>query len=208
MPRKRSKRQTDEKGRLFEAESAYAESVFCGAIGDMEESIAAARRALEIKPDYPPAVLTMGSIEYQLGNADEGARLFWTLLSLPNESGDLWEVIDKAGDFLIQEARYAEGLALYEAAVKRFPECASLYQGLSCCAGHEGLLEKAVEASKRALELEPESQKLVNDLGWSLFQAGLLEEAEQVLQRAVDMNPSDELARENLRICQLERSEP
>ncbi len=208
MHRKHSKKQYEEELRQFEAESSYAESIFHGSMGDMEACIAAIERTLEIMPDYPPALLTMGSIEYQRGKPDEGARLFSILLTLPNESGDLWEVIDKAGDFLIQEARYAEGLTLYQAAVERFPECAGLYQGLSCCAGHQGLFEKAVEASQRALELEPDSQNLVNDLGWSLFQAGRLEEAEEVLMRAVAMDPSDELARENLRLCQLERSEP
>jgi tetratricopeptide (TPR) repeat protein len=52
---------------LFEAEAQYAESIFRNALGDIEASIAAAQRALEIKPDYAPAILTMGSIEYQRG---------------------------------------------------------------------------------------------------------------------------------------------
>jgi len=103
MGSKRSKNRPNEGWRLFEAEAAYAESIFLEAIGDLEASIAAAQRALDIKPDYPPAVVTMGSIEYQRGRPDEGAHLFSTLLSLSDESGDLWEVIDKAGDFLIQE---------------------------------------------------------------------------------------------------------
>jgi len=109
----------------------------------MKASIAAAERALAIKPDYPPAMLTMGSIEYQRGRPDEGARLFSTLLSLSDESGDLWEIIDKAGDFLIQEERYEEGFELYQAAVGRFSERAVLYQGLGCCAGHQKLFDKA-----------------------------------------------------------------
>ncbi|WP_290652174.1 hypothetical protein, partial [Aquisalimonas sp.] len=109
----RRRRKTDnspDTWRLLEAEAAYAESIFRQAIGDMEASIAAAERALEIKHDYPPAILTMGSIEYQRGREEQGARLFRSLLSSPDESGDLWEVIDEAGDFLIQERRYAEGL--------------------------------------------------------------------------------------------------
>ncbi|MCF8052981.1 MAG: tetratricopeptide repeat protein [Desulfobacterales bacterium] len=202
MDSKRNK----EEWRLFDAEAAYAESIFCQAIGDMEGSIAAAEQALDIKPDYPPALLTMGSIEYQRGRSDEGARLFSTLLSLTDEAGDLWEVIDKAGDFLIQEARYEEGIELYQAAVERFSERAALYQGLGCCAGHKGLFEKAVDASRRALELEPENQKLINDLGWSLFQAGRLKEAEEVLLKAVAANPSDDIARENLRLCKSGRA--
>ena len=67
--------------------------------------------------------------------------------------------------------------------------------------GHEGLHEEAIEASRRALELEPENQKFVNDLGWSLLEAGKLIEAKQTLERGVEMDPSDELARENLRYC-------
>ena len=208
MNRKRRKKKTKEGLRRFEAEAAYAESIFHEAIGDMKSSIAAAERALKLKPDYPPALLTMGSIEYQRGRPDEGARLFSTLLSLSDESGDLWEVIDKAGDFLIQIERYEEGLELYQAGVERFIERAVLYQGLGCCAGHLGLFEKAIEASQRALELEPDNQKLINDLGWSLFQAGRFKEAEYVLLRAVAMDPSDELARGNLSLCKSVRSKP
>jgi tetratricopeptide (TPR) repeat protein len=203
-----SKKKTKEGLRLFEAEAEYAESIFFEATGDLKSSIAAAERALKLKPDYPPALLTMGSIEYQRGRPDQGARLFSTLISLSDETGDLWEVIDKAGDFLIQMERYEEGLELYQAAVERFSERAVLYQGLGCCAGHQRLFEKAIEASQRALELEPDNQKLINDLGWSLFQAGRLKEAECVLSRAVAMDPSDELARENLRLCKSVRLKP
>ncbi len=74
-------------------------------------------------------------------------------------------------------------------------------QGVGCCAGHEGLHDEAIAASRRALELEPSNQKFMNDLGWSLYDAGQGDEARTVLERAVDMDPQDELAAENLRIC-------
>ena len=66
---------------LFEGEARYAESIFRNALGDIEASTAAAQRALEIKPDYAPAVLTMGSIEYQRGREAKERRLFRSLLS-------------------------------------------------------------------------------------------------------------------------------
>lgn len=191
---------------LFEAEAAYADSIFRAALGDMEASIAAAKRALALKPDYPPAVLTMGSIEYQSGRQAEGKRLLLSLVSLPDEDGDLWELIDKAGDFLIQQSDYADGLELYRGALARFPERSVLYQGFGCCAGHEGFLDEAVEAAEKAIELDPGNQKLTNDLGWSLFEADRLTEAREVLIRAVAMDPSDDLARENLRLCEAELS--
>ena len=129
-----------------------------------------------------------------------------SLVSLPASAVDgeeinLAEIIDTAGDFLIQSGDYADGLELYRFAVKRFPEHAVLHQGVGCCAGHEDLHDEAISASEAALSLDPENQKYINDLGWSLFQAGRLDEARKVLRRAVDLDPSDELARENLRFC-------
>lgn len=143
----------------------------------------------------------MGSVEYQRGRGPEGKKRFFSLFDLPTETGDLCEIIDKAGSFLIEIHEYADGLELYRKAVNIFPNAAGLYQGLGCCAGHEGLHDDAVQASQRAVELEPENQKFVNDLGWSLLEKGNLSEAREVLERAVGMDPKDELALENLRHC-------
>jgi len=187
---------------LFDAEAAYADSIFQMALGDTEQSVAAAKRALALRPDYPPAVLTMGSIEYQCRRENKGRRLFLSLLSLPENDCDIREIIDVAGSFLIRSKEYADGLDLFRGAVERFTDRANLYQGLGCCAAHEGFFDEAVAAYEKGLALEPKRQDLVNDLGWSLYESGRLEMAKEVLLRAVSMDPSDELARENLRMCQ------
>ena len=187
---------------LFDAEAAYADSIFKMALGDTERSVAAAKHAFEIKPDYPPAVLTMGSIEYQRGKQSDGKRLFLSLLSLSDDECDIRQVIDEAGSFLIQRKKYTDGLDLFRGAVARFPDRSNLYQGLGCCATHEGFFHEAVAAYEKGLALDPKRQDLVNDLGWSLYESGRLERARDLLLRAVSMDSSDELARENLRICQ------
>jgi Tfp pilus assembly protein PilF len=192
----------------FYAEAAYADSIFRTALGDCEAAEAALQRALELKPTYAPALLSMGSVEYRRGRSAEGQRLFRSLLSLPKNTPDLHEIIDEAGTFLIQIGAYKDGLALYRAAVARFPAVGVLQQGLGCCASHEGFHNEAVAASERALRLEPSNQKFVNDLGWTLFEAGRIGEAERILERAVSMDPCDELARENLRICRTKISRP
>lgn len=185
----------------FFAEAEYADSIFRTALGDHEGSIAALRRSLECKPTYAPAILSLGSVEYQLGRRAEGQELFRSLLSLPKNTPDLCEIIDEAGSFLIQIGAYKDGLELYRSAVELFPAVAVLHQGIGCCAGHEECHEEAIAASERALELEPANQKFVSDLGWCLLEAGRIQEARNTLERAVSMDPSDELARENLRIC-------
>ena len=165
----------------FYVEAEYADSIFRTALGDREGALSRLKRALELKPTYAPAILSMGSVEYQRGRRAEGRRLFRSLLSLPEDTPDLCEIIDEAGSFLIQIGAYADGLALLRGAIERFPAVAALQQGFACCAGHEGCHDEAVAASERALQLEPENQKFVNDLGWSLLEAGRLEEAEKVL---------------------------
>jgi len=186
---------------LFAAEAAYAESIFRTALGDSQGCIDALRRSLKFMPTYAPALLSLGTAEYQLGRRAEGWNLFMKVFELPNDTKDLCVIIDKAGDFLIQLGRYQDGLALYRSAATRFPGTAILHQGLGCCAGHQGLHSEAISASGAALALEPDNQKFVNDLGWSLYLAGRVEEARSVLERAVAMDKTDKLAAENLRIC-------
>jgi len=186
----------------FFAEAAYADSQLRTALGDREGAIAALRRSIECKPTYAPAILSLGSVEYQLGMRTAGRELFRSLLSLPKDTPDLCEIIDEAGSFLIQIGAYKDGLALYRSAVGLFPAVAVLYQGLGCCAGHEQCHEEAIAASERALLLAPDNQEFVNDLGWCLLSAGRVEEAHGILEQAASMDPSDELARENLRICE------
>jgi len=171
------------------------------AMRDGAGSIAALKRALEAMPTYAPAILSMGSVEYQLGKIAEGRALFQSLLSLPKNTTDIRQIIDEAGTFLTRIGAYEDGMAMYRAAVKRYPDVAALWQGLGYCASQAGLHEEAIPANQRALELEPENQKLVNDLGWTLFQAGRLAQARETLERAVSMDPGDALARENLRFC-------
>jgi len=187
--------------RQFYAEAEYADSIFRDARGDREGSIMALKRALEVMPTYAPAILSMGSILYQLGRIAEGRPLFHSLLSLPKNTTDICQIIDEAGMFLTKVGAYQEAMALYQAAVERYPDVPALFQGLGYCASHEGLHEVAVSAHQRALQLEPENQKLVNDLGWTLLQAGHILQARETLERAVAMDPSDELAKENLRFC-------
>jgi tetratricopeptide (TPR) repeat protein len=209
------KRKTTESSRLqgtpgerqFYAEAEYADSIFRDAQGDREGSIVALKRALEAMPTYAPAILSMGSVLYQSGRIAEGRELFQSLLSLPERTTDIRQIIDEAGTFLTRLGAYEDGMALYRTAVKRYPDDPALFQGLGYCASNAGLHEEAVSANRRALELEPENQKLVNDLGWTLLQAGHLPQAREALEKAVSMDPNDDLAKANLRYCRRQVTE-
>lgn len=203
MTRRKARGSKDsQKSAQFAAEAAYAESIFRSALGDTAASIAALQQALTFKPDYAPAILSMGSVEYQRRRRAKGKRLFLSLLSLPQETEDLCKIIDEAGSFLIDINQYADGLELYREAAPKFPNAAEFQQGLGCCAGHEGAIDEALAASRRAVELDPENAAYVSDLGWTLVLAERYHEAEAAFLGALAMDPSNERAQANLQYCQ------
>ncbi len=145
--------------------------------------------ALAIDPLYAPALLTVGSIEYQLGRKKEGIEMFMRLTTLPADEPDLHIIIDKAGDSMLDEDDFASALKLYQAASNRFPDVALHHIGICFCHGKLGNYTEAVAHARRADELEPDNAEHLNDLGWSLFEANQLDEAEQTLRRAIALSP-------------------
>ncbi len=155
--------------------------------------------ALAIDPDYAPALLTVASIEYQLGRVEEALKLSLRLLDLPPTTEDLVEIIDKAGDFLIDQKDWPNTHTFYAAACKRLPQVPVFHSGLGYCLGKRGKRTEAIAAHRRAVELEPRSHQWLNDLGFSLMEAGQYEEALPILEQATALAPPDyELARNNL----------
>ena len=146
---------------------------------------------LAIDPEYAPAILTVGSLEYQYGRVDEAMLLFLKLPTCRADLDALPEIIDQAGDFLIDANDLANAERLYAAAVSDFPRVAIYHAGLGYCAGRNGRKEEAVAHARRAVDMEPENCRLLNDLGYSLIESRQYEEAEKTLRRAVELAPAD-----------------
>ncbi len=146
--------------------------------------------ALTIDPLYAPALLTVGSLEYQCGRIEEAMSLFMRLTSLPNEEEDLPEIIDKAGDFLLDSDDYESALNLYLAAERIDPEEPLYLLGSGYCLGKLGRCDESVAKHRQVVALEPENYKHLNDLGYSLLEAEEYEEAEELLKRSRALAPS------------------
>jgi len=163
---------------------------------------------LAIDPLYAPAILTVGSIEYQIGRVDEAMQLFLSLTTLSKDEEDLATIIDKAGDFLIDQDDYENALALYSAAEKAFPDEVVYVIGSGYCLGKLGRYEESVEKHRHADTLEPDNYKHLNDLGYSLFEAGRFDEAKAILEKSISLAPPDyEFPRNNLVELEKRRAE-
>lgn len=154
---------------------------------------------LAIDPRYAPAMLSVGSLEYQYGRVEEAMALFLQLTTLPADTEDLTEIIDRAGDFLLDQDDHVHAGQLYAAAVRAYSEVAPYHVGLGYCVAKSGRMEESVAHHRRAVELDPNNYRHVNDLGYSLLEAGHYDEAEGVLRRAVQLAPPEyDLAKGNL----------
>ncbi len=159
--------------------------------------------ALAIDPEYPPALLTVGSLEYQLGRRGEALDLFMKLTRLGKDEKALPGIIDKAGCFLIDNNDYENALELYLAAEKSDPGQSVYFNSSGYCLGKLGRFDEAVEKCRQAAALEPENYKHLNDLGFSLMEAGDFQRAEKALNKSKSLAPADyELSANNLKELQ------
>lgn len=186
----------------LEYHSAIASRMFTATVGwpsPQDAPWAGEVVALAIDPLYAPALATVGSYEYLYGRPDEAMTLFLTLITLPEETDDIADIIDKAGDFLIDNQDYEHAMVLYSTAVREHPHIATYHNGLSYCFGKQGQFEEAIAHVRCAVELEPDNHVYRTDLGWSLVEAKHYEEAQTILEQAVAMSPPGyTLARGNL----------
>ncbi|MFH0880447.1 MAG: hypothetical protein V2A34_12095 [Lentisphaerota bacterium] len=100
--------------------------------------------ALAIDPLFAPALLTVGPLEYQHKRRDAAMAMFLALTTLPSDEPDLDEIIDKAGDFLLDQDDNANAIRLYCAATETYPEVGEHWASLSYCLGKAGQMEKSV----------------------------------------------------------------
>lgn len=165
--------------------------------------------ALAIDPLFAPALLTVGSLEYQHGFLKEAMEMFLTLTKLPENEEDLAVIIDKAGDFLLDQKDIKNALELYLSGERAYPTQTLHYIGSGYCFYKLGNIEEAIRKERKAVELEPDNYRHLNDLGYSLLEAGLIQEAESVLKKSVSLAPPEfQYARNNLEMVYERKRNP
>ena len=147
--------------------------------------------SLAIDPLYAPALLTVGSLEYQYKRISEAMALFLKLTKLSTKEPDLPEIIDKAGDFLIYNEDFNNALVIYTAAEQAFPKEALYYVGSGYCLSKLKRYELSLEKHKIAVTIEPNNCRYLNDLGFTLYEAGYAEEAIKIIEKAITISPPD-----------------
>ena len=156
-------------------------------VGRREEAIADYRRALELKPDLPEALLGLARASVDSGEfveAEEAARRFIT-----RRRRD-WRGYSMLGFVYFQEGQYARAIEPWRRASRLAPDNARALRNLASAYFQLNHLDDAVAAYGRSLAVNPDPATYRN-LGTALFTLRRYEEATEAFEKATALAPSD-----------------
>lgn len=190
----------------FYVEMALADALVSGVgLSNIKAMEAHLRLALRYERDHPEALNLMAQLCAQTGRHAEALDYLKRAIRSITAREDPPEPAARAVAYL---AGIYEELGQYERAIEVYElglawqERAEFYNGRGYCRLKLGNPAAALADARRAIELCPDNQAYTNDYGYALFEAGDLVQARQVLRRAVAMDPRDDLARNNLLLCE------
>ena len=169
--------------------------------GRLDDAAARFRQALEIAPDYVPALNNLGVTLRAQGRVDDAIRTYGEGLRMRGDYPDLHFNLANA---LLAQNRADEAADHFRQASAGAPDSAGVHNNLGTALAERGQLPEAAAAFERALALEPTSARAHRNLGNVLSSLGRPDEALGHLQRAVELTPDDPEARYDLGVFLLE----
>ncbi len=169
--------------------------------GRLEEAAARYRRALDIAPDYVPAVNNLGVTLRALGRTDDAIRTYGDGLRMRGDYPDLHFNLANA---LLAQNRADEAAEHFRLASAGEPDSAGVHNNLGTALAEQGRVAEAAAAFARAVALEPGSARAHRNLGNALASLGRGGEALDHLRQAIALAPGDADAHYDLGVFFLE----
>jgi predicted TPR repeat methyltransferase len=167
------------------------------AVARSRDAAAAYRRALEIDPEMAPAHNNLGNALRDQDLLVDAAAAYRRAVELQPDffaaAANLAQVEAKLGTRARAEilAAHDRALALADAANLRGVEAANLHNGRGNLLQAEGRFTDAIEAYRRAIELDPAFGEAHLNLGQALARELRLDEAVEPLRRGLALHPTD-----------------
>lgn len=158
--------------------------------GNLEEAIAAYRRAIELNPDLSWSHHNLGEALAKLGKLEEAIAAFRRAIEL---NPDFSWSYHHLGDALDRQQQWEKAVVAFRRAIELNPEHFGSYVGLGQSLAKLGQLDEAIAAYRRASELNPEADWIQYRLGDVLQQRTQLDLEGAIVsyRRAIELNPDD-----------------
>lgn len=162
--------------------------------GQLNEAEESARKALELNPEDPQALIQLSSILDRAGKHEASAK---TLRELLKREPDNATALNNLGYFMVERGvGYGEALKLIEQAVAIDPTQGSFLDSLGWTHFKLGNIEKARQYLEKATIYSSRNSTIHEHLGDVLREAGRLPEARKQWEKALEYSiEDDEIAR-------------
>ncbi len=174
--------------------------------GDTEEALKAARRAAELRVDFPAFQLRPAWILYQAQHyrdAEQAYQAWMSSFEADYTTPGVREAVRDARFVLsntcVYDHRLDEAEEWLQRVLDEFPQDTSAMNDLGYLLADRGKsLRRALQMIQRAVAAEPENAAYRDSLGWALYRLGDYQEAVVQLKQAADGNDPDPIILEHL----------
>jgi Flp pilus assembly protein TadD len=177
--------------------------------GRLDEAIAHYRRALELRPDYTPAMNNLGTALRAAGQSGEAVATYDAAIASGGTNASLYL---NRGNALMQQGRADEAVLSFRAARAADPQSTHATRALAnalydtgTAAIEAGNAAGAEAALREAIALRSDYAEAHNNLGIALATQGRIREAVVEWEAALRIDPSLEDARRNLTIARAQK---
>jgi superkiller protein 3 len=155
-----------------------------------ESAIAICQATIEQYPNNAEAYRLLGVAQEKAGNIDGIVASYRQAIALEPDK-HVW-IYYALGQLLSKQERFDEAIALYQDAVKLFPEEAEVYRQLGNTQNQADQLDAAAESFQKAIDLQPDAQPWVYlTLCQILIEQDNVDEAITLYEEAVKIYPEN-----------------
>jgi Flp pilus assembly protein TadD len=169
--------------------------------GNLEDAAGYLKKALELKPNYPPAVLNLAGVENNRGAAlarlkeyDQAIPYYQRAISL---RPDLVEFRCNLAGSLAANGKSNNAIAQYEQAIQLQPGNARAHRELGILLSQQGRFVEALSQLQMAAKLQPDAVTYFR-MGIILGNQRRIQESQAAFQQALKFNPRYEPAQQAL----------
>lgn len=163
--------------------------------GRLDEAVACAQKAVDLKPDYSGAQNNLALALFQQGHVDEAVDHYQKALAASPGNAPAHS---NYGNALARMGRIDEAISQYEQAINIRPDFDSAHNNLADVLWQKGKVDEAIAQYQQALEINPNYVEARVNLGTVLFHAGRTADAIAQFEKALELRPNDPLARSGL----------
>jgi protein O-mannosyl-transferase len=166
--------------------------------GAADEAAGLARKALELRPDYPEAHNNLALAFARSGQVEEAIAHYRKAVDL---SPGYAEARNNLGFALASRGELEEAIFQYRKALESEPGRAGIHYNLAMALAARGQVLPAVSHLRRAVEMQPDFLEAHNNLGILLARSGRLDDAIEQFRQALEIAPGSAEVRKNLDIA-------